>query len=946
MPQDIYDNNISWRMEFATETTAQENRYIASYDGTTYTNCMRADNKLVVFFQNHNLGCGDLYFQIYLRTKNELFPSGLQRIVLVDNTKIMIWEGNSDDIALPMEITPLLMPFLQGRGVTKMTLDTNSDIIVSYSDGTEENIGSILKNVIYFESLTTEGIQQAVERYDLRQYDGLNLGLPCLYKVKADEPAYTIGTLMITTSGHAYISTIKNLTQYRYLLDLDGNTYTTATLKLTYAEQAAYKTALAQDSTFTETLFANKQFVTWNNSINTANTAAKTAQTTADEAKEAVDNLEFGSRNLIIGSESFMVPSNGAAAVSSFDYRIFMLPITVSTGDVFTIRIDEITNKIGDATGYTYSLRDAYSGIAYSKEIGIAGKEYQLVVTAADVHDVSACLFIYAGEDGSTRGNLVQFDRAMLVKGNKMPSTWAAAPEDVQVDLDNRLAGMVSTDAQTLTAAQQLQARKNIDAEETIPVFDLSTVEGCVAAYNAIAASERLSCRVLVDNKVSSIGLGAKSLTTSSTVNIVVIDPEVVTTGMESSSETPALLTTVIQITSTGETKTLSGGIYDSNAMFESFYENLEVFFEIILSMVPRNDEQQNFTSAERSMLFANLGVNVVFLDSSQIGTTLDDATAAAIEQAQMLVVAGINNQTHVFSRGKTVSTTTSFYTVYTSSVIYRVNYNATTKQLSASEVKIEDSNAVSFAVLQLLTSEQKTIARNNISAMAATPSGDPMHYMFELLGATWNATTRYWELDYLTDITTDQMREIYLWHNPSCVPTTNGRYGVPTTVRAVVNMNSSGAQGTCAYMFSNCRGAELITFNGVGIAPSNLSMQYMFNACSKLEVIAGRIDLRLITNASYYTYMFNGCTSLREVRLYRLTTGGIDLSHTAVLSAASVRYMVENAENTEAISIFVAPEVAGNISSNTGDWEGIYAAAAEKQITFVNVSIPMENGD
>ncbi len=236
--------------------------------------------------------------------------------------------------------------------------------------------------------------------------------------------------------------------------------------------------------------------------------------------------------------------------------------------------------------------------------------------------------------------------------------------------------------------------------------------------------------------------------------------------------------------------------------------------------------------------------------------------------------------------------------------------------------------------VPQTLTAAQQNTARNNISAMAATPSGDPMHYMYELLGATWNADTNYWEIGYVKDITAEQMRLIYLWSNDNNVPAANQRFRTPSTVRVIVNLNAQ-AQGSMQSMFYNCAGAELITLAATITVSPSTGFQSTFYNSTKLQEITGTLDLHLVTTTAAMTNAFYNCTSLREVRLYKLTASGLDLSATGVLSAASVRYLVENAANTAEIVVYVSPTTMSNITAGAGDWAGIAAAASAKDIRF-----------
>ncbi|MCH5332057.1 MAG: hypothetical protein J1E33_06610, partial [Alistipes sp.] len=92
---------------------------------------------------------------------------------------------------------------------------------------------------------------------------------------------------------------------------------------------------------------------------------------------------------------------------------------------------DDITNIAGNPDSYSITLYDKSIATSYCSSIGIvAGQEYQLTVTRGGIENAEAVFLIYAGVIGSTEGNTNQFDRLMLVKGNKIPTTWTPAPED------------------------------------------------------------------------------------------------------------------------------------------------------------------------------------------------------------------------------------------------------------------------------------------------------------------------------------------------------------------------------------------------------------------------------------------------------------------------------------------------------------------------------------
>ena len=77
-------------------------------------------------------------------------------------------------------------------------------------------------------------------------------------------------------------------------------------------------------------------------------------------------------------------------------------------------------------------------------------------------------------------------------------------------------------------------------------------------------------------------------------------------------------------------------------------------------------------------------------------------------------------------------------------------------------------------------------------------------------------------------------------------------------------------------------------------------SSEYMFSGCSKLTAVTGVIDL---TRSQRTGNMFGGCSSLEEVRIKGLKVD-IDLSACVKLSTESVKYLVDNLQQTAGKSI------------------------------------------
>ena len=197
------------------------------------------------------------------------------------------------------------------------------------------------------------------------------------------------------------------------------------------------------------------------------------------------------------------------------------------------------------------------------------------------------------------------------------------------------------------------------------------------------------------------------------------------------------------------------------------------------------------------------------------------------------------------------------------------------------------------------------------------TPSGDPMHYMFEAVGATYNATDAdipmvgiygdsyvhkagYWHLNELGDITNEEMRLIY----NERYPTKTMRYmqewfreaSARTTLSSLTQTSST--QGNYIGTKAKCE-TMLFTADINGeIMLANLADG--FYRAEKLRKILGILNMSsatAINNTSLY------CPMLEYVRFKGVKVSA-NLSLAPMLSNASILYIIQNETATSAIVI------------------------------------------
>lgn len=200
---------------------------------------------------------------------------------------------------------------------------------------------------------------------------------------------------------------------------------------------------------------------------------------------------------------------------------------------------------------------------------------------------------------------------------------------------------------------------------------------------------------------------------------------------------------------------------------------------------------------------------------------------------------------------------------------------------------------------------------------MPATPSGDPMHYMYEGIGAVYNANTNKWKMMGLTDLTTSEMRKVLLagpLTDLSGAPLGGTRYGCRVNMARKGPSNTTTATSFHYFaiensvievinLTSNHTLAQMASYEGM-VTPTSLA--YAFAGCVKLKSIYGRLSFE---SCSSSTEVFSRCRALVRVRLQKLNRS-IWLSASPLLDKESLLYMIQQAAPTSPITITVHADV------------------------------------
>lgn len=260
-------------------------------------------------------------------------------------------------------------------------------------------------------------------------------------------------------------------------------------------------------------------------------------------------------------------------------------------------------------------------------------------------------------------------------------------------------------------------------------------------------------------------------------------------------------------------------------------------------------------------------------------------------------------------------------------------------------------AGAVRYDAAQELTPAQQSQVRTNITAMANTPSGDPMHYIYETAGAEWipyadisTEGLEDWQVATL-DRAQAQADGGVWWHNDIFVTVAQNRINyvstignypadmpdyrhylssvpVTTNYKQLGSIYDSRTFNTTVYQCKNLVVVMLpnIKFNQIVAS---------FSHCPLLTKIINILDVSAISS---FNNVFVRCNNLRDISLKGLNAD-INLSGAPKLSMTSIAYAVTNA-GTASFTITLAPEV---YAAAMADADVQAALAAKPNVTLAD---------
>lgn len=229
------------------------------------------------------------------------------------------------------------------------------------------------------------------------------------------------------------------------------------------------------------------------------------------------------------------------------------------------------------------------------------------------------------------------------------------------------------------------------------------------------------------------------------------------------------------------------------------------------------------------------------------------------------------------------------------------------------------------------------------------------LHKVYEEYGAVYNKETGYWELNGLTDLTEEDMWDIYVENiGVSFGTQINDNYMLrlwPFRNARIrfIRIEDSEYCNLSAFVF--CReNYKLEVFRCMNASGAETKLKIsgratgLFFGCTKLKD-AGMINVSQVgIFIDKNILAFTKCAKLSRVLLMNLKVD-ISFQDSPLLSYESLNYLITNAANTAAITVTVHPatysyltgtaQPTAEVGGTTEEWQALVTSAQAKQISF-----------
>lgn len=287
-------------------------------------------------------------------------------------------------------------------------------------------------------------------------------------------------------------------------------------------------------------------------------------------------------------------------------------------------------------------------------------------------------------------------------------------------------------------------------------------------------------------------------------------------------------------------------------------------------------------------------------------------------------------NEVIITNTSGTLTKTTNTHAVITENmVINSLDSDETTLPLSAAQGKVlkEDVEANSYKQY--------------------------LHKIYEEYGAVYNEETGYWEYGDLKDMTEEDcfLAAFYALEQiqgEGRVSFILDRYKNLSARTYFTKIYSKGDYNATELCIDSCFAYNTkLEYLKLSLGSTSLylrikNMEHTFRSCDKLRKIE---DILTIYGNINDPFLF--CRSLRDVKIRVMPSQIIRISfqHSPLLSYESIKYLVDNATNTTAITVTVHPTTYSyltgtaqptvEVGGTTEEWQALVTTAQGKQISF-----------
>lgn len=150
-------------------------------------------------------------------------------------------------------------------------------------------------------------------------------------------------------------------------------------------------------------------------------------------------------------------------------------------------------------------------------------------------------------------------------------------------------------------------------------------------------------------------------------------------------------------------------------------------------SAVSFDRDQSSVSDDNKNKALGNIGIDLVRIPYSLLGTTLSDEMSAVLDNARGIILVDTPNDfisPTIYNRGRTTPSSAKFITIGETKDVYYISYNKNTKALANVVHTYTDTGCVRYNQAQDLTTSQQDTALSNIGL-------DFVHVDYSLLGTT-----------------------------------------------------------------------------------------------------------------------------------------------------------------------------------------------------------------